>query len=160
PAAEQLRTARRDEVEAAVMALRDERIQSLAESRVDGLKDRAGAPYPSHVIKVRSPVPDPSPGTSLTPGQAAERLRRSTPTGAALKADALHRSGSWVLEDVPEKGTVFPLVGGDGVERTLVQMPGSVNDVEGRFEWILEGDRITHQLFVRNGKITGVPIKP
>lgn len=160
PTAEELRTARREEVEAAVMALRDERMQSLAESRMDRLKDRGGAPHPSHVNTVHSPVPDPSPGMASTPGQAAERLRRSTPTGAALKGDALHRSGSWVLEDVPEKGTVFPLVGGDGVERTLIQMPGSVNDVEGRFEWILEGDRITHQLFVRDGKITGVPIKP
>jgi hypothetical protein len=65
-----------------------------------------------------------------------------------------------VVDDIADRGAVFQLVGGDGVRRTLVQMPGSVNGVDGRFEWILDGDRITHQLFVRGGGITGVPIKP
>jgi hypothetical protein len=51
-------------------------------------------------------------------------------------------------------------VGGDGVKRTLIQLPGNVNGVDGRFEWIIDGDRITHQMFVRGGGINGVPIKP
>ena len=123
---------------------------------MDGLKDRSKTPHRVHVTERQVPTP----ATTPTPAEVASRLHRAQPVGAALKTDALHRSGSWMLDDVADKGSVFRLVGGDGVERTLVQMPGSVNDVEGRFEWILEGDRITHQMFVRNGAITGVPIKP
>jgi len=87
-------------------------------------------------------------------------VRDAPLTGSAQKADPWHRAGSWVVGDISERASVFPLLGGDGRRRTLVQMPGSVNGVSGRFEWIIDGDRVTHQLFVRDGKINGVPIKP
>ena len=31
-------------------------------------------------------------------------------------------------------------------------MPGEVNGVAGRFEWIRDGDKLTYQFFVRGGK--------
>jgi hypothetical protein len=95
-----------------------------------------------------------------TPAEAAELLRASQPTGSALQRDANHLAGSWVVDDVAQSGSVFDLIGGDGVSRTLIQMPGEVNGVAGRFEWILEGQDLTHQFFVRGGTINGTPIKP
>jgi hypothetical protein len=77
-----------------------------------------------------------------------------------LKGDVWHRSASWATGEIADKGSVFAIMGGDGVRRTLIQLPGTVNGVAGRFEWIVEGDRITHQMFVRGGTISGVPIKP
>ena len=95
-----------------------------------------------------------------TSAEAADLLRAARPTGSALKSDVAHRAGDWVIDDVAQSGSVFDLVGGDGVSRTLVQMPGEVNGVAGRFEWIMEGQDLTHQLFVRSGTINGIPIKP
>jgi len=95
-----------------------------------------------------------------TPTQAADMLRASKPVGSALQRDPMHRAGDWVIDDVARNGSVFEVVGGDGVSRVLVQMPGEVNGVAGRFEWIMEGEELTHQLFVRGGTINGIPIKP
>ncbi|MEV2220303.1 hypothetical protein AB0E01_10540 [Nocardia vinacea] len=36
----------------------------------------------------------------------------------------------------------------------------TVDPNTGRFEWIIDGDKVTHQMFVRNGTINGIPIKP
>ena len=54
---------------------------------------------------------------------------------------------------------MFRTVGGDEVERLLVQAPGEVNGVAGRLEWIVDGGNLTHQMFVRGGTIIGIPIR-
>ena len=95
-----------------------------------------------------------------TRAQAAQLLRDAKPVGSAMKADRWHRSGSFVLDDVAEHGTVFRTTGGDGVPRVLIQLRGEVDGIAGRFEWILDGGNLTHQMFVRGGTINGVPIKP
>ncbi|WP_235509186.1 hypothetical protein [Terrabacter sp. Soil810] len=156
PTAAQLRAARDAEIRAAADAAFKDDARRGSASAMDRLKPRTVLTNRAHV----TPAKDSHLARPSTPAEAEERIRRAQPSGSALKSDPLHRSGSWVVEDVAEKATVFMLVGGDGVSRTLVQMPGSVNGVAGRFEWILEQDRITHQLFVRDGRITGVPIKP
>ncbi|KJK12357.1 hypothetical protein UB45_08775 [Terrabacter sp. 28] len=147
PTAEALRQAREDEIRAAWNAVRDGgTTERLKETRPKGL--------PEHAISRAD-------GTHTTsPAEAADRLTRAHPTGSALKDDVWHRSGSWVTDEIRTKGTAFVIVGGDGVKRTLIQLPGNVNGVDGRFEWIIDGDRITHQMFVRGGGINGVPIKP
>jgi hypothetical protein len=49
---------------------------------------------------------------------------------------------------------VFKIVGGDGVERTLIQLPGEVNGVAGRFEYIVDqAGNLTHEMFVEGGCI-------
>ncbi|MCO8273674.1 polymorphic toxin-type HINT domain-containing protein [Actinoplanes sp. TRM 88003] len=95
-----------------------------------------------------------------TAGEAQDMVKAAEPVGSALKEDRWHRSAAFVVDDIAENGTVFRITGGDGVERTLVQMPGEVNDIPGRFEWILDGSNLTHSMFVKNGTINGVPIKP
>ena len=42
----------------------------------------------------------------------------------------------------------------------LYQIEGSLNGVAGRFEWIIQEGRVTHRMFIQNGTINGVPIKP
>ena len=51
--------------------------------------------------------------------------------------------------------TKFPIKNGE-----LYQVEGSLNGVNGRFEWITQDGFVTHRMFVKNGKINGVPIKP
>lgn len=59
------------------------------------------------------------------------------------------------------QGSVFSIVGNDGVQRTLVQMPGEVNGLAGRFEWIVDDvGNLTHQWFVKGGSINGTPVQP
>lgn len=102
----------------------------------------------------KSDVPSP-----LSPQQAEDKIKVAERVGSGKKADVDHRSASFPVDDIAGKGTVTEIVGGDGRAVTLVQMPGELNGVPGRFEWILDGDKVTHQMFVRNGTINGIPIK-
>lgn len=98
---------------------------------------------------------------ALSPADAADLVRGANPVGAALKSDPFHRAGSFVVDDIASNGSVFRIVGGDGAQRTLVQMPGEVNGIAGRFEWIVDDvGNLTHQLFVKGGSINGVPVRP
>jgi filamentous hemagglutinin len=55
----------------------------------------------------------------------------------------------------------FQITGGDGVQRTLYQLPGELNDKPGTFERIVDdsGDNpvITHQRFIFGDNVTGYP---
>lgn len=43
---------------------------------------------------------------------------------------------------------------------TLYQLESSLNGVSGRFEWIIQDGQVTHRMFIQNGTMNGVPIKP
>ena len=45
-------------------------------------------------------------------------------------------------------------------DATLYQLEGSLNGVEGRFEWIIQDGKVTHRMFSQNRAMNGVPIKP
>lgn len=154
PTVSDLRAARDAEIRAAFDAAVKDGARSTARSATDRLRQHTGPLDRTHVVPGRAQPWEPSPADAET------RLRDAPLTGSAQKADPWHRAGSWVIDDIGERASVFPLLGGDGRRRTLIQMPGSVNGVPGRFEWILDGDHLTHRLFVRDGKINGVPIKP
>jgi uncharacterized protein RhaS with RHS repeats len=92
---------------------------------------------------------------------AASALAKATPIGSALKDDVFHRAATFARDFAVRNGKHFPLVGGDGVTRTLTQVLGRVNDVAGRFEYIVDAaGNLTHQLFIAGGRITGKAIVP
>jgi hypothetical protein len=82
--------------------------------------------------------------------------------GSGLKDDPLHRATSWVVDDPAAQQ--FTITGGDGVPRTLYQLPGEVNGKPGVFEWIVDSSGtdsvITHQRFIQGGQVTGLPNQP
>jgi len=89
---------------------------------------------------------------------SAQELAAARRVGNGLKSDPLHRAGSFVVDDVAQSGRVFPLRGGDGVQRTLTQVEGTVNGRKGVFEWIVDPiGNVTHQRFIPGGRITGFP---
>lgn len=102
------------------------------------------------------------PTSSLpSPSQAADLVRGATPVGSALKNDAFHRAATFAADDIAANGSVFRFISGDGVERTLIQAPGGMNGVAGRFEWIVDDfGNLTHQTFIKGGSINGVPNVP
>ena len=64
-------------------------------------------------------------------------------------------------EEAAANGTHFAITGGDGVTRTLTQIPGGLNGIAGRYEYIVDSlNNLSHQMFVRGGSINGMPIKP
>ncbi len=40
------------------------------------------------------------------------------------------------------------------------QLEGSLNGTAGRFEWIIQDQKVTHRMFVKGGTINGVQIMP
>ncbi|HEX2294070.1 MAG TPA: hypothetical protein VHN37_02045 [Actinomycetota bacterium] len=98
---------------------------------------------------------------AMSPDVAAGLVRNAQPVGSALKNDPYHRAASLVVDDIAERGHVFRIRGRDGLEATLIQMPGEISGVAGRFEWIVDHrGNLTHQLFVKGGSINGIPTTP
>ena len=60
-----------------------------------------------------------------------------------------------IIDNYATYATKFPIKNGE-----LYQVEGSLNGVKGRFEWITQDGFVTHRMFVKNGKINGIPIKP
>jgi hypothetical protein len=91
---------------------------------------------------------------------AAEEIRGAQAGGSALKSDPFHRAASFAVDDIAAHGTVFPLAGRTGTAN-LTQVPGTLNGIAGRFEWIVDkAGNLTHQMFVSGGTINGIPIRP
>lgn len=79
-------------------------------------------------------------------------------TGSGLKADPTHIGASFLNYDQLMQGKFFKLVGGDGVERTLLQVEGGFNGKKGIYEYIIDNKgNVTHQRFIKDGRITGKP---
>jgi len=98
------------------------------------------------------------PASSLpSPAEAADLIRSATPVGSALKSDAFHRAAVFGVDDVVANGSVYRHIGGDGVERTLIQVPAEVNGITGRFEYVVDDAlNLTHQEFIKGGTINGL----
>jgi len=101
------------------------------------------------------------PSSFPSPADAADLVRASNPVGSALQTNAFTRAPTWVVDEIASNGSVYRIVGSDGVERTLIQSPGQVNGLDGRFEWIVDDlGNLTHQKFVKGGSINGLPNTP
>ena len=74
--------------------------------------------------------------------------------GSALKTDSYHNFND-IIDNYAGLATKTKINNG-----TLYQLEGALNGIEGRFEWIIQGENVTHRMFVPGGKINGLPIKP
>ncbi|WP_256578655.1 hypothetical protein [Pseudomonas sp. B28(2017)] len=63
-----------------------------------------------------------------------------------------------IVDNYASSATKFPLNNGS----SLYQASGSYNGVAGRFEWIVDPKLggVTHRMFVPNGTVNGIPVKP
>ena len=97
------------------------------------------------------------PGVVAT-SETVERILQAERAGSGLKDDAAHRAASFLSREQLLAGKTFPLRGGDGVERTLLQTKGGLNGKNGIYEYILDSSgKVTHQRFIDGGIINGLP---
>jgi hypothetical protein len=63
-----------------------------------------------------------------------------------------------IVDNYAGSATKFSLSNG----ASLYQISGSLNGVAGRFEWIVDPNLggVSHRMFVQNGSINGIPVKP
>ncbi len=55
-----------------------------------------------------------------------------------------------LIDKQADAAKVKKITGGDGIERTKVELPGSVNGKDGNFSWIIEPDKtVNHRQFER-----------
>jgi hypothetical protein len=104
-----------------------------------------------------------TPGTFDDAANAESVITDAARWGSGMKRDAAHIAPDFVVSDIGATATVTYIKGGDGITRMLVQMPGEMNGNAGRYEWMVEsGDQflVTHQWFVKDGTINGIPNKP
>jgi hypothetical protein len=99
-------------------------------------------------------------GVSLQTTRSLLLDAANAPVGSALKEDATHLAATFMREEAIKKGFLFRVTGGDGQSRLLIQYPGVMNNVAGRWEYLFQSGHLTHQRFVAGGKINGVPNKP
>ncbi len=96
-----------------------------------------------------------------SPAQAQDLVRSGVRVGSGLKDDLFHSIPANYVDDIQNNATVFRITGGDGLDRTLIQMPIQHNGHLGRVEWIVNDvGEITHEWFVRGGGINGIPNVP
>ena len=79
--------------------------------------------------------------------------------GSALKLDDYHAFNN-IVDNYAGQATKTSINNG-----TLYQLEGSLNGVQGRFEWIIDSTgqyagQVSHRYFVSGGTLNGVPIKP
>lgn len=55
-----------------------------------------------------------------------------------------------LIDKQADAAKVKKITGGDGIERTKVELPGSINGKDGNFSWIIEPDKtVNHRQFER-----------
>lgn len=106
----------------------------------------------AQAFAVRAPVGAPAEGTAAASAAAdANPLSGTTYTGKVrqqLRQGDLH-SFPLEVDNFAGNGKSSTIVGGDGVTRTKVELPGGYRGRTGHFEWIIEPDkRVNHRIFV------------
>lgn len=74
--------------------------------------------------------------------------------GSALKMDNYHNYSN-LVDNYAVYATKTILKRG-----AIYQLNGNLNGVDGRFEWIVNNNKVTHRMFVKGGGINGIPIMP
>ena len=86
-------------------------------------------------------------------GPVSNPVTDSIRTGSALKPD-VHHAFPDIVDNYAGYASRFTITGGDGKERLLLQLEGSLNGEPGVFEWIVDPDPargVTHRRFIRHG---------
>lgn len=94
-------------------------------------------------------------------GVGKDVIRNPMVPGSGLKADPEHRMASFLTEKDLASAVVTPIKGGDGVLRTLVQVPSYPFEGKiGIVEYIIDTDGVvTHQRFIEGGVVGAGPNK-
>jgi len=113
----------------------------------------AGAAYIANNVSqsaVQSTVTELTPSVSEIRNDILDLQR----VGSALKTDIYHAFTS-IVDNYAGYATQTNLE-----NATLYQLLGSLNGIDGRFEWIVQAGQVTHRFFVEGGGINGIPIMP
>jgi len=70
-----------------------------------------------------------------------------------MEGEDLDHNFPSLIDEQADAANISTITGGDGIDRTKVELPGSINGKEGNFSWIIEPDnKINHRQFERARK--------
>jgi hypothetical protein len=68
-----------------------------------------------------------------------------------MEGEDLDQNFPSLVDGQADAAKLKTITGGDGIDRTKVELPGSINGKDGNFRWIIEPDKsVNHRQFERN----------
>ncbi|MEP3244604.1 MAG: RHS repeat-associated core domain-containing protein, partial [Sneathiella sp.] len=128
---------------------------------VTGDFGRAGSAIGNAGVSVGAMVPGAGQGVTATKWAAMGlgAAKRANPLNGTKYTDKVMRQMDGkdldhnfpsLIDKQADAATVRKITGGDGISRTKVELPGSINGKDGNFSWIIEPDNtINHRQFER-----------
>jgi hypothetical protein len=148
----------------------DQNLEAMGEAEQEIQQEQANSPYPTYDPNCPQPPVQPesvdqsvnavpaAPNLDFTPIE--QNNEAENPLANIQYTDKVkEQMASGDYHSFPEgvdafgaDGTITTITGGDSIERTEVEIPGSYQGKEGVFQYIIEPDGVTcnHRLFVPN----------
>jgi len=91
-------------------------------------------------------------GIVVRAGKNINKFKYTPKVLKQIESDIYHGFPSIIDEMAINYGKKEKIIGGDGIERTRIILPGAINGKKGRYEWIVEPDGSVNHRFFRISK--------
>jgi hypothetical protein len=89
-------------------------------------------------------------GPAIKRGNPLDGTKYTDKVKRQMSGNDLDHNFPSLIDKQADAAMVRKITGGDGIERTKVELPGSINGKDGNFSWIIEPNKtVNHRQFER-----------